>query len=118
MINPQEIQKLKEQLTVLRLFPKRNQHVVQLRNQIKLKLKKLEQKLSKPDPKPVDRVERQRKANESRSRAQKKRHQFIRLIHQQLQDKYSYQQVTQQLAQRRQQKQVEIPDVVWQNPSP
>lgn len=118
MTNPQEIQKLKEQLTVLRLFPKRNQHVVQLRNQIKLKLKKLEQKLSKPAPKSVDRVERQRKANESRSRAQKKRHQFIRLVHQQVKDRYSYSQVSHQLAVRRRQKQVEIPDVVWQNPSP
>ena len=117
MTNPQEIQKLKEQLTVLRLFPKRNQHVVQLRKQIKLKLKKLEQKLSTPAP-VVDKVEKQRKANQSRSRAQKKRHQFIRLVHQQVKDEYSYSQVSHQLAVRRRQKQVEIPDVVWQNPSP
>lgn len=100
--------KLLEQLNALKLFPN-NKHVKELRKQITQKLKNLE--IKKPKPK--------QKSNPNISRSGKLRryHNYIRQIRNNFPN-LSYKQIRSQLSKRRQGKQVSIPDVIWQNPSP
>lgn len=108
MTNNPDKNKLLEQLNALKLFPN-NKHVKQLRKQIKTKLKNLE--IKKPKQK--------QKSNPNISRSGKLRryHNYIRQIRNNFPN-LSYNQIRSQLSKRRQGKQVSIPDVIWQNPSP
>ena len=100
--------KLLEQLKALKLFPN-NKHVKELRNQIKKKLERLDKK-QKPQIK-------KQQANQSRSGKLRRYHNYIRQIRNNFPN-LSYKQIRSQLSQRRKGKQVSIPDVIWQNPSP
>lgn len=104
----QSKQDLLDQLQALKIFPKTTL-VKELRIQIKKKLEKLEQK-QKP-------ILKQRQANQSRSGKLRRYHNYIRQIQNNFPN-LKYNQIRSQLSQRRQGKQVSIPDVVWQNPSP
>lgn len=97
--------KLLEQLNALKLFPN-NKHVKELRKQIIKKLQRL---------KPKEKL----KKDSNRSRAGKLRryHNYIRQIRNNFPD-LSYNQIRSQLSKRKQGKDVSIPDVIWQNPSP
>ncbi|MBS3925137.1 MAG: hypothetical protein KGZ34_00365 [Nitrosarchaeum sp.] len=97
--------KLLEQLDALKLFPN-NKHVKELRKQIKSKLDKLKNK------KPKEKIQKQTRAGKLR-----RYHNYIRQIRNNFPN-LSYNQIRSQLSQRRQGKQVSIPDVIWQNPSP
>jgi hypothetical protein len=98
--------KLLEQLDALKIFPN-NKLVRQLRNQLKTKLKRLE-----TIPVPVT-----KDPNISRSDKLKRYHNYLRQIRNNFPE-YSYNQIRQQFARRKNQQDVSIPDAVWQNPSP
>ena len=98
--------KLLEQLNALKLFSN-NKHVKQLRKQITQKLKRLEKPKEKQKSNP----------NISRSGKLRRYHNYIRQIRNNFPN-LSYKQIRSQLSKRRQGKQVSIPDVIWQNPSP
>ncbi len=98
--------KLLEQLKALKLFSN-NKHVKQLRKQIIQKLKRLEKPKEKQKSNP----------NISRSGKLRRYHNYIRQIRNNFPN-LSYKQIRSQLSKRRQGKQVSIPDVIWQNPSP
>ncbi|TAK17842.1 MAG: hypothetical protein EPO37_06160 [Nitrosarchaeum sp.] len=106
MKNNPDKNKLLEQLTALKLFPN-NKHVKQLRKQITQKLKQLEKPKVKQKPNP----------NKSRSGKLRRYHNYIRQIRNNFPN-LSYKQIRSQLSKRKQRKQVSIPDVIWQNPSP
>jgi hypothetical protein len=98
--------KLLEQLEALKLFPK-NKLASQLRKQIQTKLEKLERpKITKP-----------KKKNQTRSGKLRRYHNYIRQIRNNF-PQYSYNQIRTLFSERKQGKDVTIPDVVWQNPSP
>ena len=99
-------QDLLDQLQALKIFPK-TRLVKELRNQIKKKLEKIEQKP----------ILKQRQSNQSRSGKLRRYHNYIRQIQNNFPN-LKYNQIRTQLAQRREGKQVSIPDVIWQNPSP
>ena len=102
-----EESKLKEQLESLKIFPD-NKLVRELRKQIIEKLEKIEKKVKK---------RKKKKPKRTRSKSLQKYHRYIRLI----QDNFpelSYADIRKQFAVRKKGKEVSIPDVVWQNPSP
>lgn len=100
---------LREQLNALKIFPN-NTLVKKLRKQIKDKLIKFEQKEKKKEDITA-------KANQSRSQKLKKYHRYIKLIRNNFPN-LQHSQIRKQFSQRRQGKDVSIPDAVWQNPSP
>jgi len=100
---------LREQLDALKIFPN-NVLVRKLRKQIKDKLIKFEQKTKKKE----DVIA---KANLQRSQKLKKYHRYIKLIRNNFPN-LQHSQIRKQFSQRRQGKDVSIPDAVWQNPSP
>ena len=109
MVSEDEIQKLKEQLEALKIFPN-NIHVRELRKQIKSSLAKINRKeeaASKP----------KKKSKRSRSQGLEKYHRYIRLIRDNFPE-LSYSDIRKQFSIRKQGQEVSIPDVVWQNPSP
>lgn len=100
--------KLLEQLDALKVFPN-NKLVRQLRKQIQDKLSSLEISKVKTEI-PVN-------ANLARSKGLKWYHRYIRMIH----DNYPeipYAQIRKQFSLRKKGQGSDIPDVVWQNPSP
>ncbi len=102
-----EESKLKEQLEALKIFPD-NKLVKELKKQIIEKLEKIEKKVKK---------RKKKKPKRTRSKSLQKYHRYIRLI----QDNFpelSYADIRKQFAVRKKGKEVSIPDVVWQNPSP
>ena len=101
-------QDLLDQLNALKIFPK-TKLVKQLREQITKKLERLEKK-QKP-------IIKKQQANISRSGKLRRYHNYIRQIRNNFPN-LKYNQIRSQLSQRRQGKQVSIPDAVWQNPSP
>lgn len=103
-----EKKKLLEQLSALKIFPN-NKLVKQLRKQIADKLKKLETKKKSEKPKPDP--------NKARSGKLRRYHNYIRQIRNNFPD-LSYNQIRSQLKKRKEGKEVSIPDVIWQNPSP
>ena len=114
-----EKKRLLAQLKALKTFPN-NKLVKQLRKQIKKKLADFERKAKFASVTKVQNSIRNRKVHASkdtRSRAAKKYHQYIRLIHG-INPEYSYMEIRQMLARRKEGKEVSIPDVIWQNPSP
>lgn len=106
MKNKQNRIKLLEQLHALKLFPN-NKHVKELRKQINQKLKRLEKPKEKQKSNP----------NITRSGKLRRYHNYIRQIRNNFPN-LTYSQIRSQLSKRRQGKQVSIPDVIWQNPSP
>ena len=95
--------KLLEQLDALKIFPN-TKLVKELRQQIK---KKLEKKQPKQQTIP----------NQSRSIKLKKYHRYIKLVRNSFPE-LSHAEIRRQFSKRRRNKQVSIPDVIWQNPSP
>ena len=101
-------QDLLEQLQALKIFPN-TKLVKELRNQIKKKIERLDKKQKH--------LIKQKQANQSRSGKLRRYHNYIRQIRNNFPN-LSYKQIRSQLSKRRQGKQVSIPDVIWQNPSP
>lgn len=99
--------KLLERLDALKLFPKNNKLVRQLRQQIKKQLERLDV---------IPSVE-SRNINTIRSSKLKRYHNYIRQIRNNFPN-LTYNEIRQQFAKRRRQEDVSIPDAVWQNPSP
>ena len=104
--------KLLEQLDALKLFPK-NKLVRKLQKQIKTKLEKIDRK----EKKVIVKEEKLEKSKESKSSKLKKYHRYLRLIRDSFPD-LTYSQIRKQFSERKRGTQVEIPDVIWQNPSP
>ena len=99
-------EKLLEHLDALKDFPN-NKLVNALRQQIKTKIEKLD----------VAPITSSKNVNLSRSSKLKRYHNYIRQIRNNFPD-LTYNQIRKQLAKRRKQEDVSIPDAVWQNPSP
>ena len=108
-----QLKKLQEQLDALRIFPK-SKLVQQLQKQITNKITKLEKIIITPK---VTIKEKQKLANESRSRKLKRYHKYIRLIRDNFPD-LTIAQIRTQFSKRKKGVDVSIPDAVWQNPSP
>ena len=106
-----KLKKLQEQLDALQIFPK-SKLVKQLQKQIQDKINQLEKIII-----PLKQHDRQKLANESRSRKLKRYHRYIRLIRDNFPD-LTIAQIRKQFSKRRQGTEVSIPDAVWQNPSP
>lgn len=104
----EEQKKLLEQLNALKIFPN-NKLIKQLRAQIADKLKNLEPKKKPEKPK--------LQPNKTRSGKLRRYHNYIRQIRNNFPD-LSYNQIRAQLKKRKQGNEVDIPDAVWQNPSP
>lgn len=105
----QDKEKLQRQLDALKLFPNNNL-IRQLRAQIKEKISRLEKEETIPaniipQPKPT------------KSHNLTKYHRYIRLIRDNF-PQYSYLEIRKQFSKRRKGKESNIPDAVWQNPSP
>lgn len=109
MTSEEKIEKLKEQLEALKLFPN-NKHVKELRKQINTSLSKIEKK-----EETVSKIKK--KTKRSRSKGLEKYHRYIRLIRDNFPE-LSYSDIRKQFSRRKQGQEVSIPDVVWQNPSP
>lgn len=101
--------KLLEQLKALRIFPN-NKLVRQLRKQIAEKLKNLETTKIKQE-------KQKQEPNKARSGKLRRYHNYIRQIRNNFPD-LSYNQIRTQLKKRKEGNEVDIPDVIWQNPSP
>ncbi|OLB91705.1 MAG: hypothetical protein AUH25_02060 [Thaumarchaeota archaeon 13_1_40CM_38_12] len=106
--------KLLEQLDALKIFPKNNL-VRQLQAQIKSKLEELAKKENIAIIPTVQEIVA--KTNRSRSSKLRKYHHYIRLIQDNFPD-LDYTTIRKQLSERKQGKEVSIPDAIWQNPSP
>jgi len=104
-----EENKLKEQLEALKIFPD-NKLVRELRKQIIEKLEKIKKKHKVQKRK-------KKKPKRTRSKSLEKYHRYIRLIRNNFPE-LSYADIRKQFAVRKKGKEVSIPDVVWQNPSP
>ncbi|MDH5463592.1 MAG: hypothetical protein OEW49_04725 [Nitrosopumilus sp.] len=102
--------KLFEQLDALKIFPN-NKLVRELRRQIQDKIARIE-KDAIPVKKKITET-----ANKTRSGKLRRYHSYIRQIRNNFPE-YSYKQIREQFAKRRNQEDVSIPDAVWQNPSP
>ena len=107
-MTPEEKKKLLDQLDALKLFPN-NKLVKELRRQILVKLERTEKKIPFVFPKDT--------ADLSRSSKLKKYHRYLRMIRDSFPN-LNYKTIRKQFSQRKQGKEVSIPDVVWQNPSP
>lgn len=109
MTTKEQKKKLLEQLEALKLFPN-NKLVKQLRKQIQDKLARI----ASVEPRPVVTSD---KANITRSNKLRKYHRYIRLIRDNFPN-LPYNQIRKQLFERKKGKEVSIPDVIWQDPSP
>lgn len=105
-----DIKKLLEQLDALKLFPN-NKLVRELRNQIQQKVTKLEK--SKAVTKTIEKAD----ANLARSKSLKQYHRYLRLIHDNFPN-LKYSEIRRQFSERRKGRETDIPDAIWQNPSP
>lgn len=114
-----EKKQLLAQLKALEIFPN-NKPVRQLRKQIRQKLQELEGRASLREATKVQAIrqkERVQIKKDAKSRAAKRYHNYIRLIHDNY-PKIPYMEIRRQFARRKKREDVSIPDVVWQNPSP
>ena len=105
-MNPKEKEKLFEQLEALKIFPK-NKLVKALRNQILAKLERSKEKIPIIMP----------KENLTRSSKLKKYHRYLRMIRDNFPN-LKYSEIRKQFARRKKEGESDIPDVIWQNPSP
>ena len=108
-MTPEDKKKLLEQLEALKIFPN-NKLVKELRKQILAKLGRSEQKIPfVPPPK--------ESANIIRASKLKKYHRYLRLIRDNFPN-LTYGKIRKEFSKRKQGFEAEIPDAVWQNPSP
>jgi len=105
-MNQKEKEKLFEQLEALKIFPK-NKLVKELRKQILTKLEKSKEKIPIIMP----------KENLTRSSKLKKYHRYLRMIRDNFPN-LKYSDIRKQFSKRRKGQESDIPDVIWQNPSP
>lgn len=108
-----DVDKLREQLGHLKNLPNIKE-VIALRKRLQSEI----DRLTKPETglqKPVEDL--RILANEKRSGKLRRYHNYIRQIRNNFPD-LSYNQIRKQLKERKQGLKVDIPDVVWQNPSP
>ena len=103
--------KLLAQVDALKIFPN-SKEVRIIRKRILQQLERLEKKVS-----PASKEELKTLSNAKKSVKLKRHHRYIRLIRDNF-PKLPYNQIRTQLSDRKQGKQVSIPDVIWQNPSP
>jgi hypothetical protein len=111
-MSEEQKKKLLAQLDALKIFPKSNL-VKELQKQIKSKLAKLENK----ELKTISKETKLQESRESKSSKLKKYHRYLRLIRDNFPD-LTYNQIRKQFSERKHGSQVDIPDAVWQNPSP
>ena len=119
-----ERERIQAQLQALLIFPN-TRTVRQLRRELEAKLKRIEEKIEQLEREEdesalEDEGEEEQEdedADLSRSKAMKRHNRYIRLIHDNYPE-YSYNDIRTMLARRKRGKVVDIPDVVWQNPSP
>ena len=107
-MTPEDKKKLLDQLDALKIFPN-NKLVKELRKQVLDKLGKSEQKIPFVVPK--------EDANLIRSSKLKKYHRYLRLIRDNFPN-LTYGKIRKEFSKRKQGSKAEIPDAVWQNPSP
>lgn len=103
-----EKKKLLDQLEALKIFPN-NKLVKELRKRIQSKLNRLE------TTKPVKVITQN--PNISRSSRLKKYHRYLRMVRDNFPN-LKYSDIRKQFSQRRKGLESDIPDVIWQNPSP
>ena len=108
MDKSEQIKKLKQRLDALKIFPN-NKEVRILKERIKRQLSNLQKK--------QDKKIKSQKSNLSRSGKLRRYHNYIRQIRNSFPN-LQYNQIRSQLSKRKQGKEVSIPDVIWQNPSP
>ena len=112
-----ERQRILSQLNALKGFGN-TATVRKLRNELKTKLESLERREKmQQKPLPISDKEKRRIASIEKSSKLKKYHHYIRMIH----DNYPeipYPEIRKMFKLRKQGKDVSIPDVIWQNPSP
>lgn len=102
--------KLLEQLDALKIFPN-NKLVRELRKKIQSQLDRLE-RIEKPVT-----VVKTVSSNISRSTKLKKYHRYLRMIRDNFPN-LKYSDIRKQFSERRKGQESDIPDVIWQNPSP
>ncbi len=108
-----DIDKLRDQIDQLKNLPNIKE-VIALRKRLQSEITRL----SKPVEKPQKLVEELNiLANTKRAGKLKRYHNYIRQIRNNFPD-LSYNQIRKQLKERKKGLDVDIPDVVWQNPSP
>jgi len=107
-MTPEEKRKLLEQLKALKIFPN-NKLVKELRKQIQVKLERTKKKIPFVPPKET--------ANFSRSSKLKKYHRYLRMIRDSFPN-LKYNEIRKQFSERKKGQETDIPDVIWQNPSP
>ena len=108
-----DVNKLREQFDSLKNLPNIRE-VISLRKRLTSELDKLT-KQTVGETKPV--VDKKILANIKRSSKLRNYHRYMRLIHDNFPE-LSYSQIRKQFAQRKQGSESDIPDAVWQNPSP
>ena len=110
--------KLLRQLDALKVF-QNTKSVRQLRKELQDKLRAIESTIErgKQAKLPVSKAEIKRQANLSRAGKLKKYHNYVRQIRNSFPD-LTYSQIRKQFKERKKGKDVEIPDVIWRNPSP
>ena len=106
------IKKLKERLDALKIFPN-NKEVKILRKRIKKQLANLQNKQETK----INKIKTRQQANQSRSGKLRRYHNYVRQIRNNFPN-LSYNQIRTELSKRRKGKPSEIPDAIWQNPSP
>ena len=109
-MSSEDKKKLLDQLKALKIFPK-NKLVRQLEKQIKNNLEKIQKEERVVIP------ELKQEANLVRSNKLKKYHRYLRLIRDNFPN-LTYGKIRKEFSKRKQGFEAEIPDVVWQNPSP
>ena len=107
-MKPDEKKKLLDQLDALKIFPN-NKLVKELRKQVLAKLEKSEPK--------IPFVQLEKDVNLTRSTKLKKYHKYLRLIRDNFPN-HSYGKIRKEFSKRKRGFEGEIPDAVWQNPSP
>lgn len=109
-----DVNKIKKDLAILKKLPKIKE-VVALRKRLQKELDRLTK--SKLVIIKTSKKEQKISSNKKRSGKMKRYHNYIRQIRNNFPD-LSYSEIRQQLARRMRNEDVQIPDAVWQNPSP
>jgi len=113
-----ERKRILERIDALKSFPN-TKTVRQLRKELKAQLEAIEIKSARQAELKVRRTTRQIRIEGNISRANNLRryHNYMRLIHQNFPD-IRYSDIRKMFRLRKEGKEVSIPDVIWQNPSP
>ena len=110
--------KLNEQLEALKLFPDNNQIRI-LRSRINRQLENIaeRERLEVIEVIPT-KAELQELSNIKRGKKLSRHHRFIRMIKDAYFPDMKYREIQKELKKRKEDKKSEIPDAVWENPSP